>query len=252
MKTCLCIFTGLTRTFEKTYQNILENLILINEKEYKFVFIVNTENLSPNMELFLKSKLNINNHKLKNIINYSCDKTIIKTSLHIYFLRLYYTLKQEQNEHYDMYVNLRFDLLINKPIYFNKYINTFNIITGEQIIKNNFHNKDWDLMWLGNSDCYKTFVYLLLNKLLKSWYNMEIQKLEDKCVYWKIDENKLLTDYDIENIRDKTGLKLDNTAQCIGKVIQNLINSEYSFYVGEKFDGVFVKIIRENQYKKSF
>lgn len=252
MKTCLCIFTGLTRTFEKTYKNILENLILNNEKEYNFVFIVNTENLSSDMELFLNNNLNINNHKLKNIINYECDHSIVKCSLHILFLRLYYSLKQEQNEHYDMYVNLRFDLLINKPIHFNKYINTFNIITGEYIINNNFHNKDWDLMWVGDYNCYKTFTYLLLNKLLKSWYKMELENLEYPSVYWKIDEDKLLTDDEIENISKQTGLKINNTAQCIGKVIQNLLNFNYSFYVGENFDDLFVKIIKENQYTKAF
>ena len=250
MKKVLCIFNGLTRTFTKTYNNIFENLIVNNEKDYEFTFIINTQDLSSEMKVFFETHLNKNNNKLKDIIDYRC-KSNVKTSLHIFFLRLYETLKKEQNEKYDMYINLRCDIVLSKPINLNNYSDAFHFITGEHFMDNSFHNKDWDLMWLGDSNNYKTFVYFLLNKILKNWYNENVEHLTDESIKWVINENHNLTDDEIQNIRDKTGLEL-KSEKIIAKVVHNLLTCNGHLIVSEKYENVYVKIIREKIYEKAF
>jgi hypothetical protein len=250
MKKVLCIFNGLTRTFKKTYENILENLILNNEKDYEFTFLINTQDLTPEMKTFFETHLNKNNHRLKDIIDYTC-KSNVKSSLHIFFLRLYESLKKEQNEKYDMYINLRCDIILNKPINLNNYSDSFYFITGDHFIDNSFHNKDWDLMWLGDSNNYKTFVYFLLNKILKFWYNENIKEFVDDSIKWIINENHNLTADEIQNIRDKTGLELKSD-KFITQIIHNLLSCNGRLAVSEKYENVYVKIIREEKYSKAF
>jgi hypothetical protein len=251
MKKVLCILLGLTRSFKQTYSNLLQYLILNNECDYEFTFIINTQNLTNEMNIFLQQSLNIKNHKLKEIIDYKCCNNI-KKSLHITFLRLYETLKKEKDTSYDIYINLRFDLILDKPVNLNNYTDTFCIITDKSYINNGFHNKKWDLMWLGNNKNYKLFVYFLLNRLLKTWYNENIEEeLTDNDIIWVIDKNIKLTPDNTEIIRNKTGLELKGQP-CIEKIIYNLLCNKGNFVVSEKYENIFVEIIREQNYSKSF
>ena len=242
MKKVLCIFHGLFRTFKKCYSNILNNLILINEKKYDFIFIVNTQNIEADNKKFLENTLNINNHKLKEIIIYN-DDSIKYSSTHIYALRLLQCLQKEQDQYYDMYINLRLDITLNKPIILDNYCNKYCIITGINIRECSFHNRDWDLMSIGDNLNYKRYMYLCLNNILL-WYTSDFKELEDECVYWNINVNDKLNYEELQNINKLTGLITNNHIEILSKIIKNFLSLNGNFVVSENYENIFATLVR--------
>lgn len=243
MKKVLCIFHGIFRTFKHCYLNILNNLILINEKNYEFTFIVNTQSIEPHEIEFLENNLNINNHKLKEIIVLNIDNSIKYSSTYIYALRIYQCLKKEENNHYDMYINLRFDITLNKPIILDNYCNKYCIITGTHTRDCSFHNRDWDLMSIGDNLNYKRYMYLCLNNMLL-WYTNEFKPLEDKYVFWNININDILTYEELENINKLTGLVSNSHIEILSKIIKNLLSLGGNFVLSENYENIFAKLVR--------
>lgn len=180
-KKCLIGFIGLSRTFEKTYKNILEKIINYNNN-FEFTIVANTDeeqllrskwrNKKINKldkDLF-KKKFKTFYKNVKYIIYYNLDdKNINGTKI---FEKRINMIMEKEKEKYDLYLFLRFDIIINKFIDLNeflpnKYKYKFTIIPGKNKInhwneKRDDHPIDWDYCWIGD---YKGINYWLNYKI---------------------------------------------------------------------------------------
>jgi len=237
MKTVLCIFYGLPRSFERTFENIQQNLLFNNSKDFVFKFLVNTE-CNKNELQIIKQKLNINDD---NIILYNCKNK--KESNHMYLTRIYQSLKKEENNLYDIYINLRFDIILSKPIDLHNYLDKHCIITGDHKRPCCFHNRDWDLMCIGNNYSYKLYMYPIINISLTKYYNENIEMLKDNSIDVNIC-NFDISNEDIVKINTLCGLITEEPIHFYSSIIQNLLNKKGNFIVSDNYEKHFVKIIR--------
>ena len=177
-KICLMI-TGQMRTYQKCFNNILENLILSN-KDYEFHIHLLTEYSGKNggtpKNKFLNKETSLQEFKEnieKTYGNYlklliiEEENNLIKFPdfLNNYgpwlcLYRNYYLLSKINNKkEYDFFVRLRPDIIFTKPIKLNlldKYSKTIYIISGNNTRNNSwFHNRDWDHCCIANYDGYK-------------------------------------------------------------------------------------------------
>lgn len=247
MKKCLCIFIGLPRSILKCFENIKKNLIENNNENFLFKYIVNTEGTIEDINL-IKNTLNLND---TDIILFNIDKNKIKKSFQAYTYRLFQSLKREQDNFYDIYINLRFDILIDKPINLNNYLDKYCIITGNFTRDCDFHNRDWDLMAIGNNFNYKMFNYPFLNEVLIKWYNEDIEHLVDKYIDTNI-KDFVISDNEIIEFYNKCGLITKEKSIFMSIVIKNLLNSGGNFIVSENFEQIHVSIDTYKNYTKSF
>ena len=247
MKSCLCIFIGLPRTILQCFKNIKNNLIDNNSKNFIFEYLVNTEGTEKEINL-VKNTLNIND---KNIILFNVDKNKINNSFQVYFHRLFQCLKKKQDSSYDIYINLRFDIMINKPIDLHNYLDKFCVITANFTRDCNFHNRDWDLMSIGDNFNYKMLNYPILNEILKNWLKEDIELIVDKYIDTNIKDN-FISDNEIIEINDKCGLITKEPLKFFSLTIKNLLNNGGKYIVSENFEKVHAYIIRNHNYKKSF
>ena len=177
---CLIAISGQYRTFEKTYQNILSNVINCNP-DYEFDIILSTDFENRNIfrydgdinfsgETFgkqdLESRLNACYGKyLKHIIYYNIreDERNIPGSV-IFFKRniLVMNYVEENNIKYDKIICMRFDIVFSSPVNLN-FKNKLIFICGEQ--RNSLridHVSDWDFCFLSdNIITLKTFLGML-------------------------------------------------------------------------------------------
>jgi len=243
MKSCLCIFLGLPRTILQCFENIKNNLINNNSKDFVFEYLVNTEGTEDEINV-IKNVLNISD---KDIILFNVDKNHIKTSCHVYMYRLFQCLKKKQDCSYDIYINLRFDIEINKPVDLHNYLDKFCLITGSFTRACSFHNRDWDLMSIGNNFSYKMLNYPILNECLKTWYKEELEPLVDKNIDTTIKDN-FISDKEMIEVNHKCGLVTYEPIQLFSLVIKNLLNNGGTYIVSEKFEKVHAYIIRSKDY----
>lgn len=237
MKSCLCIFIGLPRTILKCFENIKNNLIDNNSKNFKFEYLVNTEGTEEEINL-VKNILNIND---KDIILFNLDK-----NMPAYIHRLFQSLKKKQDSSYDIYINLRFDIIINKPIDLHNYLDKFCVITPDFTRDCCFHNRDWDLMSIGDNFNYKMFHYPLFNEILKNCLKEEdIEPIVDKYIDTNIKDN-FISDNEIIEINDKCGLITKEPIKLYSLTIKNLLNNGGKYIVSENFEKVHVYIIRND------
>jgi hypothetical protein len=238
MKSCLCIFLGLPRTILKCFPNIKKNLIE-NNNDFNFKYIVNTEGTESEINL-IKNTLNIDD---SNIIIFTIDKNKIESSFQIYIHRLYQCLKKEENNFYDIYINLRFDIIINKSINLNNYLDKYCIITGTFTRDCDFHNRDWDLMAIGSNFNYKMYNYPIVNEVLKNWLKEDINIVIDNNLNTDI-KDEFISDNELKEINNKCGLITDQPNSYFSRVIKNLLNNGGNFIVSEKFEQIHASIIR--------
>jgi len=246
MRQVLCIFLGLPRTILQCFDNI-NNQLIQNNPDFKFKYIVNTEGTPEEINL-IKRVLNIND---SDIILFNVDKNKIKSAFEAYIHRLYQCLKKEQHNVYDIYINLRFDLVFNKPIDLNHYMDKYCVITLDVTRKCSFHNRDWDLMAIGNHFNYKMFNYPFLNIVLKKWLNENVEPLEDTCMDTNIKDHTISND-EIISINKKCGLITDEPCHLFSVVIKNLLNNGGNYIVSESFEQIHVNIIRPSEFVKGF
>ena len=68
-----------------------------------------------------------------------------------------------------------------------------------------FHNRDWDLMCIGDNFNYKLYMYPHINNVLTIFYNENIVFLKDNCINTNLD-NHNITNEEIIEINKLSGL----------------------------------------------
>ena len=244
-KKCLIIFYGLPRTVLKTYENFYKTIIHPNKDKYDFTIIINTSNNGD----FDVNKLN-ELYNCKNIIieNYEDDTYIVKDKFHYHLYRLYAPLKEEVNNHYDMYIYSRMDIEINKDIYLDDYIDSLCITEANFIIehgraKESFHNRDHTHLWIGSEIPFKIWCYHILK------YNFNLL-INDDFIYkdrlqintnYKLDANRIL--------EIKKHVKLDDennpyeTNDYLFYILNEILLYNYDVTLGSE-KGIYNKIVR--------
>jgi len=228
-KTVLLIFAGLPRTFSKTIDNIFDNLIKPNMDSYIFTIYISTESDIPK-ETYdqLYNKYNQLN-QLKKIVYYHCEGKLWGGGRQ---LKRYNDILEIDKNIYDFTILMRLDIILNKVIDLNNYINKFLIVTGPHLIPPHWlHNKDHDYMWIG----YKNSLYIFYS------LSLELSKKNDILLDFKnfISNNKNcgIEPYNI-------GLKGNNTPGYHGFKVMNYIQKcNYTVKLSE-YDNITATIIR--------
>jgi hypothetical protein len=163
---CLLAISGQYRTFEKTHQNILDNVINCNP-DYEFEIILNTDLENRNIFTYdgkfnftgenferkeLESRLeNCYGKYLKHIIYYNIieeDRSIPGSELFFKRNSLVINYIEKNNLSYDRIICIRFDIEISLPVNLN-IKNKLIFICGEQRNTHRIdHVSDWDLCFL--------------------------------------------------------------------------------------------------------
>jgi len=207
-KKALIIFYGYTRTIQKTYENIYENLIN-NNKNYEFTIIVNTSTEYKDNLWKCKNKKEIEEeikkcYNVKNIFfeDYNDGTYDLKQIGNKYpYRRFIKPLENEINNNYDIMIGLRFDIVLNNKIILDDYHNNFCIVTGNFIRGGDcFHNKDWDYMFIGCPKAFKLFFY----NIIKHYFNITIK---DNYEHPIIDIISSIEDIKYKNVVNKLNLK---------------------------------------------
>lgn len=219
---------GLTRTYQKTYFNMLSHLIKQNEDKYEFIFLLNTQDIDPVKLESLRKYYTIPSHTLKGILQLNCDN--VKDA---YYLRLYQCLKSEQNNVYDLYINMRFDNILTKPILLDHYTDKLCIITGNWERPCFFHNRDWDLMSVGNRMNYLLYHYPMINHALA---------LDDPLP--NLLNSNTITDDEIIHIHKVCGLITDTPNQVYCIILKNMLELKGNFFMSENLDHVHINLLR--------
>jgi hypothetical protein len=219
MKKCLISFVGLCRTFEKTADNIFNNIIIPNMKYYNVDIVLNTDLICKDKEDQLFSIYNRYNQVKK--INYSllCGRT--NGSFYERFADLFL----ESENVYDIYIIVRFDVIINKIINLNDYNNTLSIISGNFKRPCLFHNRDWDYIWISSRKPLYLFLPIFLS------YNTDLSK---KFIRIKEYENEfLLYDSKVKNC------ELDQS--IINEIYKKTNISGYYYNIG--FSAIYILLL---------
>ena len=241
MKKCLCIFTGLPRGYAhdeyNIHQNIYKNLILHNADNFTFKYIVCTEGASDEIQM-IQQKLNI---PYDDIIVYNKDEHNIKvnSSTQIYLIRLYKCLQKEENNTYDIYINLRFDIILEKPLDLNNYLDKYCIMTPFASRPCSFHNKDWDLMCIGDNFNYKLYMYPFINNVLTNFYNENIIFLKDNCINTNLD-NHNITNEEIIEINKLCGLITEEPVILFSVILKFFLKNGGNFILNENNYNMFL------------
>lgn len=237
----LCMILGLTRTYEKTYSNMLSHLIKNNESKYEFTFLLNTQDIDPDKLKSLIKHYTLPGHHLKGIMSLNCDNytklNCNKYANQAYFLRLYQCLKFEKNNTYDMYMNIRFDNILTKPVQLDNYTDKLGIITGSWKRPFYFHNRDWDLMSVGNYKNYILFHYPVLNDAVPHEEPLP-NVLTDEITQEKI------TDDEIKAIDRICGLITDMNIDAYSIILKNMLKKNGKLCLSENLDHVHINLMR--------
>jgi hypothetical protein len=232
-------FIGLSRTFKKTASNIFKNIIDNNRDQFNFSICINTDPSNLNryslwrkQQLPQEVELDINlfentinevyniNGQLKHITYFTIND-IKNSGPSLLKKRINIILDKELNNNYDIYIFIRMDCIINKPINLHdfkskKNKHKFSIITGgEKNIKRMDHWYDWDYCWIGdkfsmelwvkeNFNNYKHLNYksiIDLSKIikLKGRYLYNIKICKDLYYHWSRNLWEIMYNMYLEN-----------------------------------------------------
>jgi len=212
-KACLMI-TGQMRTYEKCFNNILENLILSNS-DYEFHIYILTEYYGKNggtpKNKYINQTENIvefeNNIKktygkyIKSLVIENDSNKIVYPSylnnygpwLVLYRNKILYDSIADLN-HYDIFIRIRPDIKISNKINLQLLTNTnknIHIITGiAQANGRWLHNRDWDHMCISNKQGMKLWCeYYSFLKYKPPFSFLNEIRFNNKG-YWVKNENK--------------------------------------------------------------
>uniref|UniRef100_A0A6C0C5T1 Uncharacterized protein n=1 Tax=viral metagenome TaxID=1070528 RepID=A0A6C0C5T1_9ZZZZ len=177
-KACLMI-TGQMRTYEKCFNNILENLILSNS-DYEFHIYILTEYYGKNggtpKNRYINQTENIvefeNNIKktygkyIKSLVIENDSNKIVYPSylnnygpwVALYKNKILYDTTIENINNYDIFIRMRPDVVLTNKINLQLLINNNNIhiISGNLTRTNSWlHNRDWDHMCISDKQGMK-------------------------------------------------------------------------------------------------
>ena len=248
MKEVLISFVGLSRTFKKTYKNIYDNLIKPNKETHNFNIILNTDYKNGNTtrrDYFEKNNKNyikpyeeyynteedfINDLKntYKNIKEIYINNSPCKEKCHCWTFFYKRTidileLEYQKNNIYDIYIVLRFDIVIDNIINLSLLDKNNIYCIPRPLVRNAyFHNKDiLDILIIGYCNPFMLFVHSIFSVLnltnkfidhkgpIEYWDNNKYLKMlpiTDKL----IDHKKKICSNDIIDIFNKNEIKIYN------------------------------------------
>ena len=213
------LFTGAYRTFDKTYQHILDNILKPNyatafvlcesslsESNFNNIFQVRwnnyigtvksvnttrTEEFNNILDYILKSKQGLSNDNLR---HYGFNQDYLKNSgsiLEYYqFMKCYELMLEYERHHnikFDIIIRSRFDLILTQPLCLNNFFDNIdtNLINkyGEEVY----------IRSLGNENMAKL---LVSNKMVKLFeyqpFILELSSYDSTNTLNKINENKYI------------------------------------------------------------
>lgn len=247
-KKCLLSFVGLSRSYLECFENIKQNIILNNLENFDFHINVNTDlentqtkkwsdiNVSPiEREIFEENLKKIYDGFIKNISYLHIDVSD-KSGTQIFRERCKFIFNLEKDEFYDLYIFIRFDVIISKPIDLLDFISDnkkFSFITGGYYNNNRLdHTYDWDYCWIGDKVS------------IDKWLNYYSPILPNRQQV--IDTFKSINGFNGTYINDVISGKglTDNWVNNYWRIFYNLllIGCEVSFECEKK--DIFLKIVR--------
>lgn len=161
-KKCLIGLVGLTRTFIDTAPALYANIIDHNSADFDFTLVVNTEEHNNNSERVtskvlpenLSEKLHATYKNLQNIIYFDISPDARVAGKSAWMARISAILEQEKDNMFDIYVFIRPDCVLNKPLDLNRFCKGdgefFSIISGK--IRSDVradHKYDYAFCWIG-------------------------------------------------------------------------------------------------------
>lgn len=264
-KKCIIFICGIIINNKKPYDSIFNNLIKPNSDKFEFKIIVNTSNKYKKTKKWNENKIiEIDRYshekKLNELINININKDLeyIVNNLiieyidipnyfsdnglgsHIPWYRLNEIFKKDKYYNYDFYIYTRPDLVITKIINLNDHINNFSIVTNSKKGGGGFiHNRDWDLMFMGNEFLFKIFIYSIINHLL----NILNQDNKVKNI---ITKDKYFNQYYLKDIYKKIGFIPDiiKNHRFIS-ILEYMYDNGYKAHVLDD-NQIFVNIIRDS------
>jgi len=237
MKEVIVLIFGLVRTLEETLKN-LKNNIVYNNVNYNFSYIINTQSINGSDEETKNIiKKIFKNDNLLDIIMYYLPNQKNNNVLdgnYILMKRLQKTL-EFLNKKYDIYINCRTDIKIynDTKINLDKYINNniFTIIPGNILRPCVFHNRDWDLLWIGSHKSFFIWYYSYINGV-------------SKVKEYKNDND--FVKYNIMNINLEYNLSYSDKIKIIKKynLIEEKINDKWIIRDFERYNNMYHKCIK--------
>lgn len=238
---CLVILCGLIkkpRILRKMIANFNENIIN-NNNIIIFDFILSSSasyyKTPKSGGKFIKNIKEIIPN-VKKIYIHSLEPEILCN----WYKRCFYRLKEifieDKYLNYDKIIYIRPDVVLNNKINLNDYNNGFGIITGIKVRDDIFHNRDWDYCWIGDSKCFKLWLYLHIYKI----FNIKINDIEViNILNYEIEERD-----DYMKLKSEIGLlESDNKNLLSHHVINEIICKKYKFSISDK-KKIFGTILR--------
>jgi len=261
MKEVVILFFGLVRTLDVCFKNLKDKIFYDNTK-YKFNFIINTQTSNNETELECTNKIKkiFENENLLEIILYNLPNQKgdqILDANYIIMKRLQQSLNLLKNHNkYDIFINVRTDISINsnEKIDLDEYISKdlFTIIPGMVIRECIFHNRDWDLLWIGSNKSFFIWFYSYIYgvSLVKDYINdNDFKKNNDLNLIL----NYELTEYEKEKIINKYNLveeknnnwwiirDFERYNNMYHKCIKNLEEHNCSFNITNNFFSIIMR-----------
>jgi len=244
MKKILFAFVGQTRTFEKTYQNIFDNLIIPYKDTYQFDIIIHTENTDDN---YLDTKLKncYNKHNQLKYIHYEILSRQKHKSYEMFGVRVAKVLELEENNKYDYYIFCRLDVVILNKINLELLLseNKFTSISSLSTRPCNTHTHDWDYIWIADYKSMFTFIYSYLE--LDNNYKYKSKDIEFKQIYQKLNDlkNRDLNEDEISRLRKECGLDGDTSYMNHFKTVYLVLLNNCKFQFSS-MNKIYSNIIR--------
>jgi hypothetical protein len=172
-KKCLIGLVGLSRTFVETAPALYSNIIDHNSASFDFTLVVNTEEHNNNSKRIrskvvaenLSEKLHAAYKNLHNIIYFDISPDARVAGKSAWMARISAILEQEKDNLFDIYVFIRLDCALNKPLDLNRFCKGdgefFSIISGKiRDVGRADHKYDYDYCWIGSKNIFEKICQL--------------------------------------------------------------------------------------------
>lgn len=273
VKKCVIFICGILINNKYPFESLFNNVIKPNSNNFNFQLVVNTsykykktskwkdnniikyDKYSYEKRLIELIKLNINKD-LEYILNDLIidyvdipDVFIENKGSYIPWYRLSKIFKKNKYYNYDFYIYTRPDLLISKNININNHINNFSIVSSNKVGGGGInHNRDWDLMFMGNEKLFKIFIYNYMKYIFVNYSIDENILMKDNKVKDIQINFERLNQNDFERTTKKVGLitHKDHNKKGIVNIFKYMIDNGYKVGVLDD-EKIFVNIIRDSK-----
>ena len=282
MKKCIIFICGILINNKSSFESLFNNVIKPNSNKFKFQLVVNTsykyrktskwkdnniikyDKYSYEKRLIELIKLNINkdleyilNDLIIGYLDIPNDITEKGRGSHIPWYRLREIFKENKYYDYDFYIYFRPDSVISKNININNHINNLSIVTSKKSVGGGEdHNRDWDLMFMGNEKLFKIYIYTYMKSILVHYGGGGNLLMKDNTVKGIQINFERLNQRDFEKTTKKVGLipDKDHSRSGIVNIFNYMIDNGYKVRVLDD-EKIFVNVIRDSKpfdiYKKN-